>query len=228
MCRDGAGRLLVRAACRGARGRESRLAASAFGVLLITRHCTHGKATGQRTDGSQVIARYRLLNCRHVLLHTSPSTMIGPGGLNTTFQNPLKTSAEARSSGRASSFSERCLMDADRRWWERGERPDYRFSLANERTFLAWIRTSLALVAGGLAAHQFGTSLDPTFRLALSLLLLLTGGVVGGSAYSRWRAAETAMRLQADLPRGRALPLLALLVALIAASLGIALILSAI
>jgi putative membrane protein len=36
--------------------------------------------------------------------------------------------------------------------------PDYRFSLANERTFLAWIRTALALVAGGVAAAKALTS----------------------------------------------------------------------
>ena len=35
-----------------------------------------------------------------------------------------------------------------------GEEPDYRFTLANERTFLAWIRTALALIAGGVALVQ--------------------------------------------------------------------------
>ena len=36
------------------------------------------------------------------------------------------------------------------RWYEEGEEPDYRFTLANERTFLAWLRTALALIAGGV------------------------------------------------------------------------------
>ena len=38
------------------------------------------------------------------------------------------------------------------RWWvsaDDGEEPDYRFTLANERTFLAWVRTALGLLAGG-------------------------------------------------------------------------------
>ena len=34
-----------------------------------------------------------------------------------------------------------------------GEDPDPRFSLANERTFLAWLRTGLALVVAGLAVE---------------------------------------------------------------------------
>jgi uncharacterized membrane protein YidH (DUF202 family) len=50
-------------------------------------------------------------------------------------------------------------------WWQRvvgeqphevGQHPDYRFTLANERIFLAWIRTSLALVAGGIAVVRLG------------------------------------------------------------------------
>lgn len=33
------------------------------------------------------------------------------------------------------------------KWRREGRDPDYRFSLANERTFLAWIRTALALLS---------------------------------------------------------------------------------
>ncbi len=46
-----------------------------------------------------------------------------------------------------------------------GEEPDYRFSLANERTFLAWIRTALALLAGGVVFEQFATKLGPRSAL---------------------------------------------------------------
>ncbi|WP_143342795.1 YidH family protein, partial [Crossiella equi] len=46
------------------------------------------------------------------------------------------------------------------RWPERvygvGEEPDPRFTLANERTFLAWIRTSLGLMAAGVAVEALG------------------------------------------------------------------------
>ncbi len=33
--------------------------------------------------------------------------------------------------------------------------PDYRFTLANERTFLAWQRTALGLLAAAVAVVQF-------------------------------------------------------------------------
>ena len=42
-------------------------------------------------------------------------------------------------------------------WRQEGQEPDYRFSLANERTFLARIRTALALLAGGALLDQFST-----------------------------------------------------------------------
>ncbi len=48
-----------------------------------------------------------------------------------------------------------------RQVFDRGEEPDARFTLANERTFLAWIRTSLALLAGGVALHVLGPAAHP-------------------------------------------------------------------
>ena len=64
--------------------------------------------------------------------------------------------------------------------WE-GSEPDPRFTLANERTFLAWIRTALALTAGGVALEALTVPLLPGLRLAASLLLLVLGlaGVLG-------------------------------------------------
>ncbi len=84
---------------------------------------------------------------------------------------------------------------------EVGHDPDYRFSLANERTFLAWIRTSLALLAGGVAVVQ----LVPAFgvsggRHLLGAALILLGLGVSAYSYSRWRANERAMRLDQALP----------------------------
>ncbi len=77
-----------------------------------------------------------------------------------------------------------------------GTTPDYRFSLANERTFLAWLRTGLALIAGGLAAAQFLPTLSLVhLREAIAVALLLLGGVVAIRAVDHWARTERAIRL---------------------------------
>lgn len=97
------------------------------------------------------------------------------------------------------------------RWYEEGQDPDYRFSLANERTFLAWVRTALAILAGAILLLQFATNLQPRWLLvALAAVLAGVTCVIGGTAYFRWRANEHAMRLSASLPRTRLLPMLAM------------------
>jgi len=94
-----------------------------------------------------------------------------------------------------------------------GTTPDYRFSLANERTFLAWIRTGLALVAGGLATAQFLPELRvPYLREALAICLLLLGGAVALRALNHWVRSEQAIRLGRDLPVSRFPAVLAVLV----------------
>jgi putative membrane protein len=95
-----------------------------------------------------------------------------------------------------------------------GHTPDYRFSLANERTFLAWIRTGLALVAGGLAAAQFLPPLPVQhLREAIAIALLVLGGAVAIRAVDHWARSERAMRLGQDLPASRFPALLAITVA---------------
>lgn len=79
--------------------------------------------------------------------------------------------------------------------------PDPRFSFANERTFLAWHRTALALIGAGLAVTQ----ILPPFRLPggrriLGLPLILLGGIIAFTSYGRWVANERAMRLGQSLP----------------------------
>ncbi|MGN7780357.1 YidH family protein [Mycolicibacterium sp. 22603] len=82
-----------------------------------------------------------------------------------------------------------------------GDEPDYRFTLANERTFLAWIRTALALIAGGIAVVQFVPSFGITgVRHGLSIVLTGGGGVLAALAVWRWRRVQEAMRRDADLP----------------------------
>jgi putative membrane protein len=84
---------------------------------------------------------------------------------------------------------------------EEGEEPDPRFTFANERTYLAWNRTGLALVGGGLAAGQL-LDFDSRFvRLLVSLPPVLLGGAIIALSYQRWEANERAMRLKQPLPR---------------------------
>ncbi|MGH3620486.1 MAG: YidH family protein [Sciscionella sp.] len=79
--------------------------------------------------------------------------------------------------------------------------PDYRFSLANERTFLAWIRTTLGLLAGAVAV----VTLAPDFgfdgaRHVAGALLASMGVAVALGAVRRWHAVQTAMRRDEELP----------------------------
>lgn len=84
--------------------------------------------------------------------------------------------------------------------YRHGAEPDARFTLANERTFLAWIRTALALLAGGVALELLGLELNPGLRLAASLLLVICGVVTPVIAWFGWGKAERAMRLARPLP----------------------------
>ncbi|GAA1914887.1 YidH family protein [Nocardioides marmoribigeumensis] len=93
---------------------------------------------------------------------------------------------------------------------------DYRFTLANERTYLAWVRTSLAFVAGGIAVSEL-VSGDRVLREVLALLLVACGATGGVLAYRRWRAAEAAMRAGEPLPTSTLPRVLALLVVVVAA-----------
>ncbi|GAA2612151.1 YidH family protein [Paractinoplanes durhamensis] len=94
-----------------------------------------------------------------------------------------------------------------------GRTPDYRFSLANERTFLAWIRTGLALIAGGLACAQFLPPLPVAhLREVISIALLLLGGVVALRAVDHWARTERAMRMGTELPGSKFPAILALVV----------------
>ena len=80
-----------------------------------------------------------------------------------------------------------------------GEAPDYRFTLANERTFLAWIRTSLALTAAGVAVIQLVPGLT-VIRHVLGILLIALGGLLSAISYRHWEQNERAMRLGEQRP----------------------------
>ncbi len=82
-----------------------------------------------------------------------------------------------------------------------GTDPDYRFTLANERTFLAWVRTGLALLAGSVAlaslVHDFGPR---PLRMSITAFLLLLSLAVTIGAYLRWDRTERALREKRSLP----------------------------
>jgi putative membrane protein len=84
----------------------------------------------------------------------------------------------------------------------RDEEPDVRFTYANERTFLAWNRTALALIATGVAATQLLPKLALTGgRRLLGLPLIALGAVVAAESFRQWRANQRAMRRGDPLPR---------------------------
>ena len=103
------------------------------------------------------------------------------------------------------------------------EEPDYRFTYANERTFLAWVRTSVALIGVGVAAVQFLPPLDvPGGRRAVGTAFIVLGAVICVIAQRQWVSNDSAMRAGAALPRSLLVPvvtggvvLLAVLVAVL-------------
>jgi putative membrane protein len=94
------------------------------------------------------------------------------------------------------------------------DHPDYRFTLANERTLLAWLRTGLALVAGGVAISTYAPDLGVRWgSAAVALALVLIGLVTAVGGYGRWRANEDAIRADRPLPPARQVPVVAAAVA---------------
>jgi putative membrane protein len=82
------------------------------------------------------------------------------------------------------------------------QRLDARFTFANERTFLAWNRTALALIATGVAATQLLPKLQVAWgRRVLGLPLIALGAIVAAESFRHWRANERAMRTGGPLPR---------------------------
>ena len=109
--------------------------------------------------------------------------------------------------------------------YDEGTDPDYRFTLANERTFLAWNRTALALIAGGIAVVQLLPDLEPTWlRRLLGVPLVLFGGAIGGLSFNRWQRYERAMRTGGSLPPSTTPLFLAVGVAVAAAAVALLLV----
>ena len=100
-----------------------------------------------------------------------------------------------------------------------GTDPDPRFTLANERTFLAWIRTSLALIAGGVALEAFDVPLPGTLRAAVSVFMLIVAIILPVVAWGHWKQSERAMRENRSLPFSLGLPVLVAVIVVVAGAL---------
>lgn len=87
----------------------------------------------------------------------------------------------------------------ERRLEQTGSDPDPRFTFANERTFLAWNRTALALIAAGLAAAQFLKFNLHGLRLIIAVPLIVLGAALALASYLHWEDSERAMRLRQPL-----------------------------
>lgn len=83
--------------------------------------------------------------------------------------------------------------------YKHGNDPDPRFTLANERTFLAWIRTSLAFIAGALALEALDIPLQPTFRILATGIFLFLGVSTPVYAWVAWMRNERALRTNTPL-----------------------------
>ncbi len=82
-----------------------------------------------------------------------------------------------------------------------GTDPDPRFSLANERTLLAWLRTSLAFVAAGIGAATLTELVgDRPIMRAAAVLASVVGAVSAVTAYVRWGRVERALRQRLPMP----------------------------
>ena len=102
--------------------------------------------------------------------------------------------------------------------YREGVEPDPRFTFANERTFLAWLRTALALVVAGVAVDvlaESGDSAAGAYR-PLAAALIVLGMAASAAAFARWMANERAMRRQQPLPGVGMAPVLAAGIAVIA------------
>lgn len=103
-----------------------------------------------------------------------------------------------------------------------GEEPDYRYTLANERTMLAWIRTALGLLAGGVAVDQLARGFTvPWARTAIALVCVLLAIFVVVRGYRRWRAVDRAMRRGVPLPHNASFTVVTTAITLVAVLVGV-------
>ena len=102
---------------------------------------------------------------------------------------------------------------------DEGEDPDPRFTLSNERTFLSWTRTALALIAAGVALEAFDLpALGAGERRTITTVLLVLGAALSVGAFRRWLNTERAMRNKLSIPAPILVPVLSFGIAIVAVS----------
>ena len=94
--------------------------------------------------------------------------------------------------------------------YDEGQEPDPLYSLANERTYLSWLRLAVTLLAAAVAIDRlflerpwFGSQI-----LAMAIVVIAFGTC--GIGVRRWWATERALRRRQPLP-GFGVPLLSIM-----------------
>ncbi|HSO64824.1 MAG TPA: DUF202 domain-containing protein [Ornithinibacter sp.] len=123
------------------------------------------------------------------------------------------------------------MSSPEDRWphtvYDHGTDPDPRFSLANERTFLAWVRTGLALVAGAAAVDALPLGMSEWLQTTLAAVLALAALLTALAAWRGWARTERAMREGSPLPANPAMVVVLGAVAVAALVIGLASLLDA-
>lgn len=78
---------------------------------------------------------------------------------------------------------------------------DARFTLAAERTVLAWVRTALGFMAAGVAVVYVAGDIEhPVLETALGLVMVALGCVIALLGAWRWRQTSRALRDGGEMP----------------------------
>lgn len=94
--------------------------------------------------------------------------------------------------------------------YEVGREPDPLYSLANERTYLSWLRLAITLLAGAVAIDRLFLEHPWYCSKGLALGLVVIAFFTCGLGVQRWWVTERALRLRRPLP-GFSAPLLGML-----------------
>ncbi len=96
------------------------------------------------------------------------------------------------------------MNNSEKRWpkfvYGAGQEPDPRFTLANERTFLAWVRSALAVIAIGVAIDELEVGSNDALRALVVISLISIGCIFTLVSFIRWARIERAMRLSKPIP----------------------------